>query len=188
MSLDHPFIVKFIDNFFNEKGNMCSVLNLYTLGDLQQLINQKKERNETFTEEEIKRYVSCMILSVYYLNHQQQIYHRDLKPSNFLVYEKDGKKYLHLNDFGIAKNAKDNDRLQTSLERNVGTPLFMAPEYLKRDTSQKFLQFDKHDIWAIGVITYNLLTLKLPFNGINGRETEINIMTKDPEPIDSKYD
>ena len=41
---------------------------------------------------------------------------------------------------------------------------YMAPEYLKRDLNIEHV-FDKEDVWAIGVISYELLTLKLPFNG-----------------------
>ena len=48
-----------------------------------------------------------MILSAYYLNNDLKINHRDLKPENFLIFEKEGKKYLHLNGFGIPKHVKD---------------------------------------------------------------------------------
>ena len=47
-----------------------------------------------------------MILIVYHLNFEHGIYHRDLKPANFLIKEQNGKKYLHLSDFGVAKNEK----------------------------------------------------------------------------------
>ena len=112
------------------------------------------------------RYLGCMILTIYYLN-SQEIYHRDLKPANFLIHKvkSSGKKYLHANDFGTAKKANDIDHLLTTEGRNVGTLLYMAPEYLNRDLKAKGLKFDKQDVWAIGMIAYVLRTLRIPFSG-----------------------
>ena len=84
-----------------------------------------------------------------------EIYHRDLKPANFLIDNKNGKHYIHVIDFGLAKDAKlDNQRVFTSVGSNVGTYEYMAPEYLLRDRSQPIQIFEKQDVWAIGVIAY----------------------------------
>ena len=69
---------------------------------------------------------------VYDIN-SRKIYHRDLKPANFLVkIDKNGRIYLHLNDFGTAKSSIiDESRiLNTSINTNTGTVAYMAPEIL----------------------------------------------------------
>ena len=72
-----------------------------------------------------------IILVVYHIN-VRGIYHRDLKPSNFLI-KRDNKNriYLHLNDFGLAKNTlSDYERLTTTTGNAKGTYLYMAPEII----------------------------------------------------------
>jgi len=81
-------------------------MNLYPLGDLQNAIDMKIKEKKNFSLNEIKRFIGCTILSVYYLN-SQKIYHRDLKPANILLTKNCGKIYLHLNDFGTAMKATD---------------------------------------------------------------------------------
>jgi len=59
----------------------------------------------------------------------------------------------------------------------------MPPEYLSRDTKCSYYgKYEKHDIWSIGVISFQIWTLKMPFNGKNIIELGMNIMNKDPDP------
>jgi len=74
-----------------------------------------------------------MIISIEYLN-TKKIYHRDLKPANFLICNDFDKTYLHLNDFGIAKDFNDKNHMETTVSSLKGTPAYTAPEYLGRDT------------------------------------------------------
>ena len=64
----------------------------------------------------------------------------------------------------------------------------MSPEYLDRDCTQEFIKYEKHDVWAIGVITFQILTLQLPFNGKNSREIQNNIINEAPVAVHRKYD
>jgi eukaryotic-like serine/threonine-protein kinase len=68
---------------------------------------------------------------VHHLN-SSDIYHRDLKPENFLIRtEKNGRMYLHLNDFGLAKNmSPDYTRITTLTGKIKGTIEYVAPEIL----------------------------------------------------------
>ena len=93
------------------------------------------------------------------------IYHRDLKPENFLIRtEKNEKIYLHLNDFGLAKNMRpDYTRLTSSIGRIKGTVEYLAPEILNASMAKP--NISKQDVWSIGVIAYQLCTLSLPFKG-----------------------
>ena len=99
---------------------------------------------------------------VHHLN-SQDIYHRDLKPENFLIRtDQNGRTYLHLNDFGLAKKAKpDYARLTSSIGAIKGTVEYLAPEILNSKLAKP--NISKQDVWSIGVIAYQLCALRLPF-------------------------
>jgi aurora kinase len=103
-------------------------------------------------------------MAVHHLN-LGNIYHRDLKPANILVKkESNGKIYLHLSDFGLAKNTKpDYTRDTTGLGDTKGTIEYLAPEILDPPKDKK-PDISKQDVWSIGVIAYKLCTQRLPFN------------------------
>jgi len=83
------------------------------------------------------------------------IIHRDLKPANILV---NSKGEFKLADFGFAKYVDHFD--SKLLHSIVGTPLYMAPQILKKS---KYTT--KCDIWSIGFIYYELVTSKPPWTG-----------------------
>ena len=99
--------------------------------------------------------------------HAQGIVHRDLKPANlFLAKRPDGSTILKVLDFGISKanssSALDMAPQQlTSTATMLGSPLYMSPEQLR---SSKKVDA-RADIWAMGVILYELMTGERPFNG-----------------------
>ena len=95
--------------------------------------------------------------------HQQHVIHRDLKPSNFLLYP-DGR--LLLADFGIARLADrvddEHNATLTSQGTILGTPAYMAPELLRGEEID-----ERVDIYALGVIFYQMLSGSVPFKGDN---------------------
>jgi serine/threonine protein kinase len=94
-----------------------------------------------------------IILAVFDIN-SRNIYHRDLKPENFLIKrDKNGRIYLHLNDFGTAKSSiVDDTRINTFLDTRPGTVAYMAPEILNDLIESP--DITKQDVWAIGIIAY----------------------------------
>ena len=66
-----------------------------------------KLKNEKLSESKIIHFLANIFLAVFHLN-SREIFHRDIKPENFLIkIEENGKSYLHLSDFGVAKNVSD---------------------------------------------------------------------------------
>ncbi len=88
--------------------------------------------------------------------HNLAITHRDLKLENILYVHNDmNNKRLVISDFGLAKiNSKPGDRMHTT----CGTPEYIAPELLKRQTYTSFV-----DCWALGVVAFAVLSGMMPF-------------------------
>jgi NIMA (never in mitosis gene a)-related kinase len=103
----------------NEKDRNCLVFDLYSEGDFQSYIVKKKASGLHLPEVQILRFFANMILAIHFIN-SRGIFHRDLKPENFLMNMKNnGKLYLNLNDFGIAKNLYSNNQSEISTTTGV---------------------------------------------------------------------
>jgi serine/threonine-protein kinase len=95
--------------------------------------------------------------------HGAGVVHRDLKPSNiFLVRQPDGSRYVKVLDFGLAKRAQTptGRSAQTRTDMVVGTPEYMAPEQARGQEVGPMT-----DIYALGVVTFETVTGRLPFVG-----------------------
>jgi serine/threonine-protein kinase len=90
--------------------------------------------------------------------HEKGVVHRDLKPDNIFVVERDGADFVKVLDFGVAKLRDPVDHAATSAGMVLGTPHYMAPEQaLGRDVDRRA------DVWAAGVVLYELLSGTVPF-------------------------
>ncbi|RKG56057.1 serine/threonine protein kinase, partial [Corallococcus sp. CA054B] len=95
--------------------------------------------------------------------HGAGVVHRDLKPSNiFLVRQPDGSRYVKLLDFGLAKRGEGptGRTAQTRTDMVVGTPEYMAPEQARGQSVGPMT-----DLYAMGVVTFEIVTGRLPFIG-----------------------
>jgi len=96
--------------------------------------------------------------------HHKAIVHRDLKPGNILVAEFDGRPLPKIIDFGVAKATAQSlteDTMYTAMGQLLGTPEFMSPE--QADTTIEDVD-TRTDVYALGVVLYNLLAGALPFD------------------------
>jgi serine/threonine-protein kinase len=113
--------------------------------------------------------------------HNLNIVHRDLKPENVMICRgKDGIEYAVVMDFGLAKAQKAEGELQklTATGIILGTPEFMSPEQLRGKTLDP-----RTDIYSLALMTYEMLTGKLPFTGRTQQEMMIARLRSDPMPI-----
>ena len=111
--------------------------------------------------------------------HDMGIVHRDLKPDNIMIGKgRNGADLVKVVDFGIAKAAASDEQKVTKTGMVVGTPEYMSPEQLSGDPLDS-----RSDIYALGLVTFNMLTGKLPFPGESMQETMIMRLTDDPHPL-----
>jgi serine/threonine protein kinase len=105
--------------------------------------------------------------------HDLGIWHRDVKPSNIML-EGSTVKVI---DFGIARDASS---VLTATGVRLGSPAYMSPEqWIGKSVDQRT------DIWALGVLLYEMLTGELPFNGVNYYAIQQSIVKDKPTPVSS---
>jgi len=111
------------------------------------------------------------MLGLNYL-HLQSVTHRDLKPENILLVSKDLDNFdVKISDLGFAQEFNQESGEKMTLV--LGSPLYMAPELVANRPYT-----EKVDVWSLGVITYQLLSGKTPFESRNLKKIDYNIKHK----------
>ena len=115
--------------------------------------------------------------------HQHGIVHRDMKPENVFIEDREGEDYVKVLDFGIAKMMTDErgQAALTAVGQTLGTLEFMSPEQLRG------LPLDgRSDIYALGIMAYEMLTGELPFKDAKTPVQIINFHMQKPAPPPSR--
>ncbi len=156
--LDHPNIAKVLDAGATENGRPYFVMELVKGIPITQFCQEQKLATKARLE--LFRDVSSAINHA----HQKGIIHRDLKPSNVMVTLHGDKPVAKVIDFGIAKATQQkltDKTLFTRFEQFLGTPVYMSPE----QAALSGLDIDtRSDIYSLGVLLYELLAGKPPFD------------------------
>ena len=171
--MDHPHIAKLLDAGTTDTGAPFFVMELVKGIPLSEFCDQHRltvpERLNLFLQ----------ICSAVQHAHQKGIIHRDLKPGNILVESHDGKPVPKVIDFGLAKATTglqlSEQSLHTAFGSVMGTPLYMAPE----QASFNALDVDtRADVYALGVILYELLTGTTPITRETIKKAAIDEMLR----------
>jgi len=179
--MDHPNIAKVFDAGATETGRPYFVMELVRGIKITDYCDQ----NNFSTEERLDLFIQvCQAIQH---AHQKGVIHRDIKPSNILVADHDGVPVPKIIDFGIAKATTDqpltDKTLFTAFEQFIGTPAYMSPEQAKLSG----LDIDtRSDIYSLGVLLYELLTGKTPFDAqelVNSGLEAMRRTIREKEPI-----
>jgi eukaryotic-like serine/threonine-protein kinase len=164
--LTHPNIVPIVD-YGEQDGQPFLVMPLLTGGTFKEILADR-----TPTWEEAIRMVIPIALALDYA-HNNGVIHRDVKPANILLNETGDPM---LSDFGVAKMAESDQN--TSLTRDgtgFGTPDYMAPELGQGNPVDK-----RTDIYCLGVVLYELITCRRPFEDENPFTVVVKHMLEAP--------
>jgi len=157
--MDHPNIARVLDAGATDLGRPYFVMELVRGIKITDYCDQ----NRLDTRRRLELFVQ--ICHAIQHAHQKGIIHRDIKPSNILVTINDGQPIPKVIDFGIAKATGGWPRDQTSFtgrEQFIGTPAYMSPE----QSEMGGLDIDtRSDIYSLGVLLYELLAGRTPFDG-----------------------
>ena len=155
-NMDHPNIVKYFGIF--EDDYFIHIVMEYLKGqDLSKIISLKNYTD--FNENQMGQIIHQLLKALSFI-HSKNIIHRDIKPENILFSDKRNIFSLKLIDFGLAT-------FQEQEKKTAGTPMYMSPEMV--DGKGTYVS----DIWSVGVVVYQMVTGKLPFDGGENDENQI---------------
>ncbi len=147
--IDNEYIVKYYDSF-QDKEYFYIIMEYCDGIDLRKLIDIYKEEGKFMDEQLIYSIVLDICLGIKEI-HKNNIIHRDLKPENIFRLKNNK---IKIGDFGISRQLQPNEKFAKS---PVGTLNYVPPELFKGEYTNKL------DIWSLGCIIYELLTLNYCF-------------------------
>ncbi|CAF0846330.1 unnamed protein product [Brachionus calyciflorus] len=158
--LIHPKLLNLHD-IFDEADEMVLITEFLSGGELFEKI---ADPNYKMTEPEAKKYIRQILEGLQHM-HDNNIVHLDIKPEN-IIFETKNSPNVKLVDFGLACKLDPDEIVKIS----SGTVEFAAPEIVEHDS----VGFST-DMWAVGVLTYVILSGLSPFGGIDDEQTAENI-------------
>jgi hypothetical protein len=178
--MDHPNIARVLDAGSTDGGRPYFVMELVRGIRITDYCDQ----NNLSTKDRLDLFIK--ICQAIQHAHQKGIIHRDIKPSNILVTLHDGVPVPKVIDFGIAKATEGrltDATVYTQLNQFIGTPVYMSPE----QAEMSGLDVDtRSDIYSLGVLLYELLTGRTPFEANELMSQGIDAMRKtirEKEPV-----
>ncbi len=176
MRLAHPNVCHIIRMGETQDG-LVYVVMPFVEGEI---LSDRNNRKGTLPLSEVGRFVGEIAAGLH-VAHELKIVHRDLKPENIMICKsEDGSERAVVMDFGLAKERRADAELQklTATGIILGTPEFMSPEQLRGKPLDP-----RTDIYSLALMTYEMLTGKLPFTGRTQQEMMIARLRSEPVPL-----
>jgi len=168
--LTHPNIVP-LHTFGDVDGMLYFVMG-YVNGES---LADRLRREGKLPSEDVRRILAEVADALHYA-HRQGVVHRDIKPDNILLDDETGRPML--TDFGVAK-AKASGATLTEAGTVVGTPYYMSPEQ-----ASGVREIDgRTDLYSLGVMGYQMLAGRVPFEGESFQDVIVQHVTKEPAPL-----
>jgi len=173
--LDDPNIVRVTDFGRTADGMLYLVMELITGQSLSSVIRDSGPLP-------LRQAISLVdqILAGLEQAHRFEIVHRDLKPENIMLVQRDGGRQVKILDFGIAKLGGGDEESKSITQAGTvfGTPRYMSPEQAAGEPVDH-----RTDLYTVGVILYQLLTGRVPFQGDTTVQLLAKVLTQDPPPM-----
>jgi eukaryotic-like serine/threonine-protein kinase len=150
--LDHPGVMKVLTD--GDRSQFYMVMEWVDGRLLRQVLN---ETGKLPPDRAVK--IALGVAEALEYIHSHGVVHRDLKPENIMI---DGEDHIKLIDFGIAANVGSRRLTFAKFSQTMGTPDYISPEQVKGKRGDA-----RSDIYALGVMLYEMLTGKVPFTGAN---------------------
>ena len=167
---NHPNIVKYYNSFI-EKNDCYIIMELIEGISLGEYISHLKEKNTQINEEKIINIILDVVSVLRYMHKEVNIIYRDLNPNNIML---DNQFNVKVIDFGLAidkseKNEKNEKNVNNSLmNQSINNTVFEGSLcYCSPEIMNNLKVNFGCDIWALGCIIYEMLKLKVPFDGDN---------------------
>lgn len=167
--LNHPNIVT-IYEFGEDQGVLYIAMERVRGQDLEEMLQQRSITPGEALE------VLAQICDGLEFAHRSHVIHRDIKPSNVRVLRDGRRIQAKIMDFGVAR-LKDSEMTATGTV--VGTVSYMAPEYIRTGRPD-----GRSDLWAVGVMLYECMSGRRPFEGDTTPTILYKIVNEPPDPVD----
>eukprot|EP00391_Amoebophrya_sp_Ameob2_P004114 CAMPEP_0179006994 /NCGR_PEP_ID=MMETSP0795-20121207/14894_1 /TAXON_ID=88552 /ORGANISM="Amoebophrya sp., Strain Ameob2" /LENGTH=873 /DNA_ID=CAMNT_0020701879 /DNA_START=306 /DNA_END=2926 /DNA_ORIENTATION=+ len=175
----HANIVEFHEVFMTRKGRLCIVMEYCDGGDVHMKIKEQRAKNqgqgELLPEDVILSWFAQVCFALRHV-HQRKVLHRDLKTQNIFLHQSG---QVKLGDFGISRVL---DATKDYAKTMVGTPYYLSPEIIE-DQPYNF----QSDVWSLGVVLYEMTTLKHPFDAESLHFLAVKILNGKYPPPDTRY-
>ena len=174
-SIKSKYVVNYKEAFLDEKDStLCLVMEYADRGDLANRIKEQKKKGKYFNEKDIWRIFIQLVKGLKAL-HDLEILHRDIKSSNIFLFS-DGT--AKLGDLNVCKILSNNVLGRTQ----AGTPSYASPEvWMEKPYGLK------SDIWSLGCVLYEIISLHCPFRGENVVELYNKILIGEYSRIPNRF-
>lgn len=170
--LDCPYVVHGHETF--QEGTILYIVMEYCEGgDLHALISRRQ--GQLFPEDQVADWFVQIVIGLSYL-HAHNVIHRDLKTQNIFLTRY---KSVRIGDLGIARILSAKTDLASTF---IGSPLYMSPELM-----QNIPYNTQSDMWALGCVLYEMLTLQPAFNARNMSALILKILGGSVPPVSQSY-